>query len=231
MTVNWIKSVTAGFADATAPAPPVLDGSNLSKPFQTNKKIGLSWGVAEAARYDVRYRSAPHGADFGGFVTWQSGTTGTSAVFNGSPGRSYCFSARATDAELNTSDYGAERCTAIPAASKALKHRGLWAKKKGSGYFLGAFSMSSTEGANLVLTNVRAKRLAIVVTKCPGCGTIKVFFRNKLLRTIRLRAGAIRKKRIVDLAIFNTVRSGTLLARVTSSGRPVRIEGVGVSAA
>jgi hypothetical protein len=212
------------------PEPPALDGSTLSKPFQMTTKFDLSWGVAEAMRYDVRYRSAPYGADFGGFVTWQSGTVGTSAVFNGSPGRSYCFSARATDAELNTSTYGAERCTAIPAANTALKHRGHWAKKKGSGYFLGAFSVTSTKGANLVLANVRAKRLAIVVTKCPGCGTIKVFFRNKLLRTIRLRAGAIRKRHIVDLAIFNAVRSGTLRALVTSSGRPVKIEGVGVSA-
>jgi hypothetical protein len=112
-----------------------------------------------------------------------------------------------------------------------LKHRGHWAKRKGGGYFLGAFSVTSTQGANLVLPNVRAKRLAIVVTRCPGCGTIKVFFRNKLLRKIRLRAGAIRKRQIVDLAIFNAVRSGTLRALVTSSGRPVKIEGVGVSAA
>jgi hypothetical protein len=231
VTVNWTKTVTARFTDALGPEPPALDGSTLSKPFQMTTKFDLSWGVAEAMRYDVRYRSAPYGADFGGFVTWQSGTVGTSAVFNGSPGRSYCFSARATDAELNTSTYGAERCTAIPAANTALKHRGHWAKKKGSGYFLGAFSVTSTKGANLVLPNVRAKRLAIVVTKCPRCGTIKVFFRNKLLRKIRLRAGAIRKRQIVDLAIFNAVRSGTLRALVTSSGRPVKIEGVGVSAA
>lgn len=215
--------------DVTPPAAPALDGSTLSKPFQTTTKFDLSWGVTEAMRYDVRYRSAPYGTDFGGFVTWQSGTSGTIAVFNGLPGRSYCFSARATDADLNTSDYGAERCTAIPAANTALKHRGHWAKRKGSGYFLGAFSMSSTQGANLVLKNARAKRLAIVVTKCPGCGTIKVFFRNKLLRTIRLRAGSIRKKQIVGLAIFNAVRTGKLRALITSSGRPVKIEGVGVS--
>ena len=216
--------------DVTPPAAPAVGGSTLSKPFQTTPKFDLSWGVAEAVRYDVRYRSAPYGADFGGFVAWQSGTAGTSAVFNGSPGRSYCFSARATDADLNTSDYGAERCTAIPAANTALKHRGHWAKRKGSGYFLGAFSVTSTQGANLVLANVRAKRLAIVVTKCRGCGTIKVFLRNKLLRTIRLRAGSNRKRQIVNLAIFNSVRRGTLHVRVTSSGRPVKIEGVGVSA-
>jgi List-Bact-rpt repeat protein len=231
VTVNSNKSVGVRFTDASAPSPPSLDGSNLSKPFQMSTKIDLSWGVAEIAQYDVRYRSAPVAADFGGFAVWQTGTSGTSAVFNGSPGRAYCFSARATDADLNTSDYGAERCTAIPAGSTALKHRGPWAKKKGSGYFLGAFSVTSTKGATLVLPNVRAKRLAIVVTKCPGCGTIKVFFRSKLLRTIRLGAGSTRKRQIVDLATFNAVQSGKLRAVVTSSGRPVKIEGVGVSAA
>jgi hypothetical protein len=231
MTVNWIKSVTARFADATAPAPPALDGSNLSKPFQTNTKIDLSWGVAEAVRYDVRYRSAPYGADFGGFVVWQSRTSGTSAVFSGSPGRAYCFSARATDADLNTSAYGAERCTAVPMNNTALKHKGAWAKKKGKGHFLGTFSLSSAKGASLGMLKVRAKRLAIVVTKCPGCGKIEVFFRDKLLRTIRLGAGSIKKKQIVGLATFDSVRTGKLRAVVTSSGRPVKIEGVGVSQA
>lgn len=216
--------------DATPPLAPAIDGSTLSKPFQTNTKIDLSWGVAEAARYDVRYRSAPYGGDFGGFVSWQTGTSGTSAAFIGSPGRSYCFSARATDANLNTSEYGAERCTAIPTANTASKHRGAWTKRKGNGYFLGRYSMTSTQGASLVLANVQAKRLALVVTKCPRCGTVKVFFRNKLLRRIRLGAGSTRKKQIVNLAVFNTVRSGKLRVVVTSSGRPVKIEGLGVSA-
>jgi hypothetical protein len=230
VNVNWTKSVKARFTDATAPISPLIDGSNLAKPFQTSKSFDLSWGVPEIAQYDVRYRSAPHGAAFGGFVVWQSGTSGTSAVFSGSPGRAYCFSARARDADLNTSEYGTERCTAIPAASTALKHRGPWAKKKAGGYFLGAFSVTSTKGANLELANVHAKRLALVATKCPRCGTIKVFFRNKLLRRIRLGAGSTRKKQIVDLAVFNTVRSGRLRVVVMSSGRPVKIEGLGVSA-
>jgi hypothetical protein len=217
--------------DATPPSAPTLAGAGTSRPFQTQKEIELSWGVEGGGYYDIRHRSAPDDAGFGNFFTWMAHTPMTAGLFTGAPGRTYCFSARATDAALNTSQYGAERCTAVPVKNTSLTHQGQWAKKKGKGYFLGTFSLSSANGASLVLPKIHAKRLAIVVTKCPRCGTIKVFFRSKLLRTIRLRAGSIRKRQIVDLAIFKAVRSGSLRALVTSSGRPVKIEGVGVSAA
>jgi hypothetical protein len=82
-----------------------------------------------------------------------------------------------------------------------------------------------------VLPNVQAKRLAIVVTKCPRCGTIKVYFGKKLLRTVRLAASSVKKKQIIHLATFDALRTGRLRAVVASSGRPVKIEGVGVSRA
>ena len=229
VTMNTAKSVGAAFLDVSAPPPPLVGDSELSRRFQTDEQFRVSWGITETATYDVRHRSAPYSGDFGGFVSWQTGTSETSAMFSGSPGRVYCFSARASDAALNTSEFSEEKCTAIPAGNTALKHRGRWAKRKGSGYFLGAFSVSSVPGANLVLANVRAKHVAIVVTKCPGCGTVKAFFGNKLLRTIRLSASSTKKKQVVEAAAFNSVRTGTLRVVVTSVGRPVKIEGVGVS--
>jgi Divergent InlB B-repeat domain len=229
VTMNTAASVGAAFLDVSAPPPPLVGDSALARRFHTDDQFWVSWSATEAETYDVRHRSAPYGGDFGEFVSWQLATSETSVVFNGSPGRVYCFSARASDAALNTSEFSEEKCTAIPAGNTALKHRGPWAKRKGSGHYLGAFSVSSSPGANLALMNVQAKRVALVVSKCPGCGTIKVFLGKKLLRTIRLAASSVKKKQLVDVATFNSIRTGTLRVLVTSAGRPVKIEGVGVS--
>ncbi|HZA26913.1 MAG TPA: hypothetical protein VE915_04590, partial [Actinomycetota bacterium] len=217
--------------DASAPSAPVLAGAGFSRPFQTQKEIELSWGTEGSADYDIRHRNAPHDATFGNFITWMAHTPSIEGIFTGRVGRTYCFSARAIDAALNVSEYGAEKCTAVPVNNTTLKHKGPWAKKKGKGYFLGTFSLSSANGASLVLPNVQAKRLAIVVTKCPRCGTIKVYFGKKLLRTVRLAASSVKKKQIIHLATFDALRTGRLRAVVASSGRPVKIEGVGVSRA
>jgi hypothetical protein len=210
---------------------PTVDGMALAKTFQTDKKFEVSWDAGEASWYDVRYRQAGFSWNFESPVTWQAGTASTGALFTGTSGRTYCFSARATDASLNSSDFGAEKCTAVPVNNTALRHRGAWEKKRGKGYFLGTFSLSSVQGASLVLANVEAKRLAIVATKCPGCGTIKVYLGNKLLRRIRLASSSVKKRQVIELATFDAVRSGKLRAVVTSSGRPVKIEGIGVSRA
>lgn len=231
VTVNSTKSITATFGDAAPPAMPTVGGVALSKAFQTDKRFQVSWNAGEASSYDVRYRQAGFSWNFEAPVTWQAATVSTGAFFTGTSGRTYCFSARAMDASLNSSDFGAEKCTAVPVNNTALAHRGAWAKKKGTGYFLGTFSLSSTRGSSLVLSNVQATRLAILVTKCPGCGTIKVYLGNKLLRRIRLASSSVKKKQVIELATFDSVRSGKLRAVVTTSGRPVKIEGIGVSRA
>jgi hypothetical protein len=208
-----------------------VGGVGLSKHFQTDKSFQVSWTAGEASSYDVRYREAGFNGNFGSPVSWQLGTSNTTALFGGTSGRTYCFSARAMDDSLNATDYGTERCTAVPANNTALKHRGSWTKKKGAGHFLGTFSLATSRGATLVLPGVEAKRVAIVVTKCPGCGRVAVYLGNKLLRRIRLGAASVKKKQLLDVAAFDAVRAGKLRVVVTSSGKPVKVEGIGVSRA
>ncbi|HEV2906548.1 MAG TPA: hypothetical protein VGZ50_04455 [Actinomycetota bacterium] len=229
---NPVESETRSYlltTDTTPPSGPPVKGPGLLQRFLTQRDVELAWEASGAVNYDVRQRSAPHNADFANFVTWVARTPGTGGVFTGEPGRTYCFSARATDAALNISDFGAEGCTAIPLNNTALRHQGPWTKKKGKGYFLETFSNSRSQGATLELRNVRARRLALVATKCPGCGSVKVFLGRKLLRTLRLGASSIKRKQVFGLAYFDEVRGGRLRVVVATSGRPVKIEGVGVS--
>jgi hypothetical protein len=227
--------------DATPPAapdttPPTTPTTNAGPKFQKQRMFSVTWGPSTDAsgpvRYDVRYREAPYNAAFGGFVNWQVSTTATSAVFTGSPGTTYCFSARAIDGAGNASLYGAEGCTAVPVDNPTFKHRGKWAKRTGAGYYLNTFSRTKQRGARLTLAGVQAKALSIIVTKCRRCGIIHVFFQGKLLKKINLRskAAARQKLRFVNLTTFSSVQTGAVRIRVVSRGKLVIVEGLGVSA-
>ena len=178
------------------------------------------------------YRPAPHNGALGGFVSWQASITATSALFTGTPGTTYCFSARAIDGAGNASPYGAEGCTAVPVDNPTFKHRGKWAKRTGAGYYLNTFSRTKQKGARLTLAGVQAKTLSIIVTKCRRCGIIKLFFKGKLLKKINLRskAAARKKLRFVNLTTFSSVQTGAVRVRVMSRGKLVIVEGLGVSA-
>lgn len=216
--------------------PPTTPTTNAGAKFQKQRTFPVTWSTSTdptgPVRYDVRYREAPYNGGFGGFVNWQTTTTATSATFTGSPGTTYCFSARAIDGAGNASAYGAEDCTALPVNNTSFKHRGKWAKKTGSSYYLNTFSRTKQQGAALTLPGVQAKALSIIVTKCRACGVIHVFFKGKMIRKINLRSKAAgrQKLRFINLRTFGSVQTGTLRVRVASRGRLVIVEGLGVSA-
>lgn len=153
-----------------------------------------------------------------------------SAEFTGEPGFTYCFQATATDWDGNTSAASAEDCTSIPVDNISFRHWGGWAKKSGAAYYLGSFSQTRKLGATLTLKNVTAKHLAIIVTKCPKCGAIRVFFGGKLVSRIKLRVSTTTKMRMINVKTFDTPQTGTVKVRVSSRGKLVRVEGLGVSA-
>jgi hypothetical protein len=153
-----------------------------------------------------------------------------SAEFTGEPGFTYCFRATATDWDGNTSAASVEDCTSIPVDNVSFRHWGGWAKKRGTGYYLESFSQTRNLGATLTLKNVTAKHLAIIVTTCPRCGAIRVFFGGKLVSRIKLRSPTTTKLRVINVKTFDTPQTGTVKVRVSSRGKLVRVEGLGVSA-
>lgn len=157
-----------------------------------------------------------------------AGATG-SAVFTGEPGATYCFQATATDRDGNTSAPSAEECMSILVDNVSFRHWGGWIKKRGAGHYLETFSQTKRLGATLTLKGVHAKHLVIVVTKCPKCGAIDVFFQGKFLKRIRLRSSTTTKLKMIDLKSFESPRSGKLRVKVVSRGKPVRVDGLGVS--
>ena len=199
--------------------------------FQRERTFQVSWrSVANAGRYDVQYRSAPFRGIYGGFRSWRSNTPVTSVSFTGQSGRSYCFRVRANQSSGFTSNWTNPRCTAIPVSvlNRTMRGRGGWKYYRAGGRFLNAFGLSYRRGASLGLTGVRATRLSLVVTKCPRCGSVNVYWNKRLLASARLTAASLQYKQIIEVGSFPGQQKGTIRIVITSRGKPVAIEGLGI---
>jgi hypothetical protein len=68
------------------------------------------------------------------------------------------------------------------------------------------------------------------VEKCPTCGSIKIYWNGSLKHTYSLHASRVLKKIYLSAVSFSSVQVGTLKIVVSSSGKPVIIDGLGISA-
>jgi hypothetical protein len=147
----------------------------------------------------------------------------------GTPGVTYCFWIRARDTAGNLSSQSERVCTAIPADNPAFRHGAGWTKKTGSGYFLRSYSLAKNKNATLTRTGAQGKRFVLVATRCPGCGTVRVYWDVGLSRRISLAASSVRKRQVIPIVSFDYVRTTQIKVVVASSGRPVHIDALGVS--
>ncbi len=199
-----------------------------------SSQTGLSFTAAWAAKdnwsavasVDVRYQSAAwNAATFGSPVAWKNATTAGSATFAGRPGRTYCLSARARDAIANVGPWSSQRCTTIPVDDRTLTASSGWKRLLGSDYFQRTFTSTSQKGAQLTLVGVRVRRLSLLVATGLSNGTVKVLFNGVSLGQFSLARPA-KKRLIIPVKTFTTVKTGTLKLVVVSSGKLVRIDGV-----
>jgi hypothetical protein len=194
--------------------------------------IPLRWSarpaLAPVSSYDVRYRRARWNGDFGPTVTWRSATTATGATFTASPGSTYCFSVRARDADGGVSPWTVETCTAIPLDDRSVARSWSWAARTGSAYYLSTYLRSSNYSAKLTRTGVVAKRIALLATTCPTCGSVQVYWGSTLLKTVNLYSKTTASRKLITVVAFPWARSGTLSIRVVSSGKKVIIDGIAI---
>jgi hypothetical protein len=228
-SASAVSQPTAVVADTTPPGIPSF--SQPANASQRQVRVAVAWSSTDAgtgvASYDIRFRSAPYNGGFGVETPWHSGTSARSAVFVGSPGTTYCFSARAHDRAGNVSAWSTETCTALPVDDRALAAAsGTWLRGSASGYYRGTYSASATAGTALLLRGIQARRLALLATRCPVCGTVQIFWNGTLLKRVSLRTPAFAKKQLVPLGSFASVKTGTVRIRVSSSHQPVQIDGL-----
>jgi hypothetical protein len=225
-TVAWTVDATAPVATATAPTSfGSLSTAMVAR--WTGTDVGS--GVAS---YDVRYQRAPYNGPFSAVTypkAWQA-TKSTSVTLTGAAGSAYCFSVRTRDTAGNSSPWSAARCTSVALDDRSLSASAGWKRVRASGDYAGTHTLSTRPGATLSRTGVQARRVAIVVTRCPSCGSIVVSLGSTRLGTVNLYAKTTQRKVVVWLPALPSVRSGTVTVRVTSrTGRAVRVDGLVVS--
>ena len=202
--------------------------------FAPDDELPVSWSAANAeswvASYDVRVQSASiGGSGFSPWRLWQPGTTATSATYPGVPGTTYCFAARARDAHGALTPWSAYKCTAVPVDDRALTALGGWtAEHVGDAYF-GTVSRTLAPGDRLVLAGITAKRIGVYATRCRGCGSFRILWNGILVTEISLNYGKRSANRLSGGPGFDTLQTGTLTIEVSSSGKPVEIDGLGVT--
>ncbi|HYO44885.1 MAG TPA: cohesin domain-containing protein [Candidatus Limnocylindrales bacterium] len=194
--------------------------------------IPVSWsttpGDGPVTGYDVQVRRAPYSGAFGAATPWLNATTALSGTFSGLPGSTYCFAARARDNAARTGMWSAERCTAVPLDDRSLARSGSWTTGTGSAYYRSTFIRSTSTSAKAVRKGVQAKRIAIVASTCPTCGTVKVYWGSTLLKTISLK-GKTANRKVFTVVTFTTVKSGTITLKPGSSGKRTVIDGLVIS--
>jgi hypothetical protein len=72
--------------------------------------------------------------------------------------------------------------------------------------------------------------VALLVETCPGCGAIGVYWNGRLVARVSLASSTRRLRQVVALVLLPPGGRGTLKIQVLTGGKPVVIDGIGLSA-
>lgn len=227
IAANSRPQVATTVSETDAPVNGPLQGSAFARPFSPHRELSVRWSASDTgsgvASYDVRFRAAPATGAFGPYVTWLTATAEHVATFVGKPGTTYCFSARATDRDGNTSPWTKERCTSVLLPVAALTRTPGWFASGTSGGL-----RSRTTGSRLILDGVVARRLVLSALVGPRYGRVRATWNGHPLRTLDLHAGSV-AKRLLTLGDFHSTRRGKLVLTVVSERKTVALDALGVA--
>jgi len=118
----------------------------------------------------------------------------------------------------------------LPYQVRALHFSGGWKKKRGDGYFQESYAVTRKRGATVHMSRPSYRAVALVATRCPGCGRVEVRQGSRVLDRINLDAPRVRKRQTLQLGSWVRPRGGRLTVEVLTQGKNVTVEGMGFSA-
>jgi hypothetical protein len=178
------------------------------------------------AHYDTQVRQLKwNDNEQPNFSNWKMQTTATTATLRVNAGRTVCAQVRAQDNSGNRSGW-TQACTAVPLQVGSIQADSRWTKNAAAGAYGGRVARTTQLGATLTRTGVRTERLGILVTKCPGCGSVRVRWNGTALGTYSLAATTLTRSVPIEVGTWPSGASGTVTIEVTTSGKTVEIEGL-----
>lgn len=192
-------------------------------------KVALQWSAkdrfSEVGLYDVRVRTTAWNSVNGVYTSLLTGSPATSLDFIAKPGRTYCFEVRSRDVHANYGAFTAPKCTTTPVDDRAGVIAKGFKRAKASTSYLGTYSIAKKKNAVMSFQHVKAKRIAILVTKVAAGGKVKVTFGGQTIGTYSLKGSG--NKKYIAVKTFSKVKTGTLVIKVVSpNGKVVRIDGI-----
>lgn len=216
--------VSVSTPDTTGPTVK-LSGIPSSSLGPVTPRFSATDALNGVASYTLIYRKAAYNGSFGPSASLTLTTPRAIAL---SRGYTYCFSVKATDRVGNTSAATPEQCTVAPLDDRSLVRSSAFTPVTGSAYYASTAMKTTIRGATLTRTGMLSSRqLFVVATTCATCGTVDVLVGSTVVAHVNLASSTTVYKRIIALPSFTT-RSGTVTLRVTSSGKTVLIDGLGV---
>jgi hypothetical protein len=237
----------AGTSPDSAPTAPIVWMADRTPPTLTMvaptgaytlSTIEAAWSTGDAtsgvATVDARYVRARYSGPFGAPVypsDWQNTAAAAVTMAGLASGYTYCVSARARDIAGNVSAWSTPRCSAVALDDRSLAASAGWTRTTGSAHHAGTATATSRAGPTLTRTNVQAKRVYLIATRCADCGTVGVYLNGRLIKQVSLRSTTTTHRDVMTVAVFSSVRYGTLSVRSLSAGRTIQIDGLALSRA
>lgn len=215
--------------DNQAPSKPVLTApAGLLDATRTVPVAATATDNRAVVNYEIRRRIGVDAA----FTPWATiAHTATGKwTGTGSPGATYCFTVVAVDAADNRSPESDEACRTVPFDDRNFSRSGQWSSKYQSAAYQSTTTATTFKGATLTGPSVTARRVYIIATRCPTCGTITVDVPGAARRTLRLQAATTVKSQFIHVATVTTPKKGNITVTVATSGRPIEIDGMVISA-
>jgi len=153
---------------------------------------------------------------------------GSSVTLNGLSQRTHRFTVAAENEYGDIDETPAVREFAVPVDDAGLATTGVWKRKQNPASYFGTYSQTQKKGASLSYKVADVRELALLVRTGKRYGAVKVYLDGDLLTTVKT-AGKVGSKSI-RVGHFSAPRSG-IVKIVTTTGKTVRIDGLGVSTA
>ena len=189
-------------------------------------------GISSSAvkNYDVRWRRARWDGTFGDWTRpagWQ-GTTATGVNKSLAGGWTYCVEVRARNRVGQLSAWTGGRCLTRAMDDRRLAASSGWKTRTRDRYYQGTYRTTKQKGATLSRSGARVRRVGVVATTCPSCGTVAVLVDGKRVGRVSLRSAGFHRAQVRMLPAFSR-RHATVTLKVVTSGRTVQVDGLVLS--
>lgn len=155
------------------------------------------------------------------FSAWGPSYEETESVMLGRRGSTTCFRGIAVD-EAGNRSVSDPRCTTLPLDDVDLRATGRWSRLSVRGAWRGSLHRSTTPRSSLSV-KVASARPILVVTKCRGCGVIRVMHGRRIVGTYSLNARRTLPRRLIRLPVIKRPLSAPLRI-ITLNRRQVLID-------